>query len=83
VADGEAQAIKLVNEAADLYFKGNAQLLRQLQTVETSLTNNSKIVVPTSSSLVNVIGALAGIDTHPPAAELLAQSGAARMTNKI
>jgi regulator of protease activity HflC (stomatin/prohibitin superfamily) len=67
VADGEAQAIKLVNEAADLYFIGNAQLLRRLQAVETSLTNNSKIVVPTDSALVNVIGGLAGIDTNPPA----------------
>jgi regulator of protease activity HflC (stomatin/prohibitin superfamily) len=66
VADGEAQAIKLVNEAADLYFKGNAQLLRRLQAVEQSLTNNAKIVVPTDSSLVNVIGGLAGIDGHPP-----------------
>ena len=67
VADGEAQAIKLVNEAADMYFKGNAQMLRQLQAVETSLTNNSKIVVPTDSSLINVIGGLAGIDGRPPA----------------
>ena len=66
VAGGEAQAIKLVNEAADMYFKGNAQLLRQLQAVETSLANNSKIVVPTDSSLVNVIGSLAGIDINPP-----------------
>lgn len=66
VADGEAQAIKLVNEAADLYFIGNAQLLRRLQAVEQSLTNNSKIVVPTDSSLVNVIGGLAGIDINPP-----------------
>ena len=66
VAGGEAQAIKLVNEAADTYFKGNAQLLRQLQAVETSLANNSKIVVPTDSSLVNVIGGLAGIDINPP-----------------
>ncbi len=66
VADGEAHAIKLVNESADLYFKGNAQLLRQLQAVETSLANNSKIVVPTDSSLVNVIGGLAGIDGHSP-----------------
>jgi regulator of protease activity HflC (stomatin/prohibitin superfamily) len=66
VAGGESQAIKLVNEAADLYFKGNAQLLRQLQTVETALANNSKIVVPTDSSLVNVIGGLAGIDINPP-----------------
>jgi regulator of protease activity HflC (stomatin/prohibitin superfamily) len=65
VAEGEAQAIKLVNEAADQYFKGNAQLLRRLQAVEHSLTNNAKIVVPTDSSLVNVIGGLAGIDSHP------------------
>ena len=64
VAEGEAQAIKLVNEAADQYFKGNAQLLRQLQAVEQSLTNNTKIVVPTDSSLVNVIGGLAGIDIN-------------------
>jgi regulator of protease activity HflC (stomatin/prohibitin superfamily) len=66
VAAGEAQAIKLVNESADLYFKGNAQLLRKLQAVEVSLANNSKIVVPTDSSLVNVIGGLAGIDGHSP-----------------
>jgi regulator of protease activity HflC (stomatin/prohibitin superfamily) len=66
VAEGEAQAIKLVNEAANEYFKGNAQLLRQLQAVEQSLTSNSKIVVPSGSSLVNVIGQLAGIDINPP-----------------
>ena len=66
VAEGEAQAIKLVNEAADLYFKGNAQLLRQLQAVEQSLTSNSKIVVPAGSTLVNVIGGLAGLDVIPP-----------------
>ena len=66
VAEGEAQAIKLVNEAADQYFKGNAQLLRKLQAVEQALTSNTKIVVPTDSSLVNVIGGLAGIDGHPP-----------------
>jgi regulator of protease activity HflC (stomatin/prohibitin superfamily) len=69
VAEGEAQAIKLVNEAADQYFIGNAQMLRQLQAVEASLAVNSKIVVPTTSSLVNVIGGLAGIDANPPAAK--------------
>ncbi len=60
-AEGEAQAIKLVNEAAEQYFKGNAQLLRQLQAVETALKENAKIVVPTDSELVNVIGEMAGI----------------------
>jgi hypothetical protein len=61
VAEGEAQAIKLVNEAADAYFKGNAQLLKQLQVAQEALANNSKIVIPTGQSLVNVIGDLAGI----------------------
>jgi regulator of protease activity HflC (stomatin/prohibitin superfamily) len=65
VAEGEAQAIKLVNEAADAYFVGNAQLLRKLQAVEQSLTNNTKVIVPTDSTLVNVIGGLAGIETSP------------------
>jgi regulator of protease activity HflC (stomatin/prohibitin superfamily) len=62
-AEGEAQAIKLVNEAANKYFVGNAQLLRRLETVERSLTANAKVVLPTSQSLVNVIGDLAGIAT--------------------
>ncbi len=66
IADGEAQAIKLVNEAADRYFIGNAQLLRRLQALEQSLTNNTKVIVPADSTLVNVIGGLAGIDINPP-----------------
>lgn len=60
-AEGEAQAIKLVNEAADKYFIGNAQLLRKLEAVEVSLKDNAKIIVPTESELVNVIGELAGV----------------------
>ena len=60
-AEGEAQAIKLVNEAADLYFKGNAQLLRRLQAVETALQNNAKVVIPADSELINVVGEMAGI----------------------
>jgi regulator of protease activity HflC (stomatin/prohibitin superfamily) len=60
-AEGEAQAIKLVNEAAQQYFVGNAQLLRRLEAVETSLKNNAKVVIPTDSQLINVIGEMAGI----------------------
>jgi len=60
-AEGEAEAIKLVNEAADKYFIGNAQLLRRLEALEASLGNNAKIVVPTGSDLVNIIGEMAGI----------------------
>ena len=60
-AEGEAQAIRLVNEAADKYFVGNAQLLRRLIAVEAALSGNAKIVVPSNTELVNVIGEMAGI----------------------
>ncbi len=60
-AEGEAQAIQLVNEAAEKYFVGNAQMLRRIQAMETSLKDNSKIVVPMGSDLVNVMGEMGGI----------------------
>lgn len=60
-AQGEASAIKLVNEAASKYFKGNAQVLRKLETVEKSMSQNAKIVIPSKTELVNVIGELAGV----------------------
>jgi regulator of protease activity HflC (stomatin/prohibitin superfamily) len=60
-AEGEAEAIKLVNEAADKFFVGNAQTLRKLEALETSLQQNAKIVVPTGSDLVNIIGEMAGV----------------------
>jgi regulator of protease activity HflC (stomatin/prohibitin superfamily) len=60
-AEGEAEAIRLVNEAANKYFVGNAQLLKKLETVQNSLEKNTKIIVPNDQDLVNVIGDLAGI----------------------
>jgi len=60
-AQGEAEAIKLVNEAAEKYFVGNAQLLKKLQTVESALEDNAKIVIPANTELVNVIGEMAGV----------------------
>ena len=60
-AEGEAEAIMLVNEAADKYFTGNAQLLKKLETVEASLKSNAKIVVPMGSEMVNIIGDMAGV----------------------
>lgn len=60
-AEGEAEAIRLINEAANKYFVGNAQLLRKLQAMELALEKNTKIIVPTGSELVNVIGDLAGV----------------------
>src|SRR5229473_761208 len=44
-----------------VYFVGNAQLLRRLIAVETALSANAKIVVPSNTELVNIIGEMAGI----------------------
>jgi regulator of protease activity HflC (stomatin/prohibitin superfamily) len=60
-AEGQAEAIRLVNDAANKYFVGNAQLLKRLETVQSSLENNTKIIVPADQELVNVIGEMAGI----------------------
>ena len=65
-AEGEAQAIELVNKAADKFFVGNAQLLRRLMAVETALSKNSKIVIPSGTQLVNIIGDLVGMPTARP-----------------
>jgi hypothetical protein len=37
-----AEAIRLVNEAAEKYFVGNAQALKKLEMVENSLRDNAK-----------------------------------------
>jgi len=64
-AQGQAQAIQLVNEAADKYFVGNAQMLRKLEAMEKALSQNAKVVIPAGSELINVIGDLAGVVPIP------------------
>lgn len=62
-AEGEARAIENVSIAADKFFIGNAQLLKQLEVTQASLQDNSKLIVSDQSKLVNVLGlseALAG-----------------------
>jgi len=59
-AEADGEAIQIVNEAAEKYFVGNAQLLKRLDTVSEALKDNAKIIVPSDGELVNVIGNLAG-----------------------
>lgn len=65
-AEGEAKAIENVSVAADKYFVGNAQLLKQLQVTQASLENNSKLVVSDQSKLVNVLGLGEALSKMPP-----------------
>jgi regulator of protease activity HflC (stomatin/prohibitin superfamily) len=55
-AEGEAKAIETVSVAADTFFKGNAQLLKQLEVTQASLENNTKLIMSDQSRLINVLG---------------------------
>jgi regulator of protease activity HflC (stomatin/prohibitin superfamily) len=55
-AEGKAEAIRLVNEAANKYFIENAQKLKQLEVTQAALEKNTKIIVPSGQSVVNIIG---------------------------
>src|SRR5216683_3201417 len=55
-ANAEAEAIKLVSNAAETYFKERAETMRRLEVLNNTLAQNTKYIVPSSSSLVNVLG---------------------------
>jgi regulator of protease activity HflC (stomatin/prohibitin superfamily) len=56
VATAQAEAIKVVSEAANKYFKENAQLNKKLDVVRDTFSQQTKIVVPSSADILNVIG---------------------------
>jgi regulator of protease activity HflC (stomatin/prohibitin superfamily) len=56
VAEAQAKAIKAVSESANQYFKENAQLNKKLDVVRDTFSQQTKIVVPASADILNVIG---------------------------
>lgn len=56
-AKAEATAIQQVSEAAEKYFKGNAQKLKSLEVAGEVFTNNTKLIIPAGTDLVTVLGA--------------------------
>jgi regulator of protease activity HflC (stomatin/prohibitin superfamily) len=51
IAEGDAQATRLRNEALTTYFKDSAITFKQLDTISTSLMNNTKIIVPEGKAI--------------------------------
>jgi len=72
-AEGEAQAIQNVSLAADKYFIGNAQLLKQLEVTQAALQDNSKLVISDQSKLVNVLGLAEALSQVPAAVKKKAE----------
>jgi len=56
VAEAQAKAIKSVSESANQYFKENAQLNKKLDVMRDTFSQQTKIVVPSSADILNVIG---------------------------
>ena len=56
VAAAQAKAIKAVSESANQYFKEKAQLNKRLDVVRDTFSQQTKIVVPASADILNVIG---------------------------
>jgi len=56
VAKAQAEAIKVVSESANKYFMENAQLNKKLDVVRDTFSQQTKIVVPSSADILNVIG---------------------------
>jgi regulator of protease activity HflC (stomatin/prohibitin superfamily) len=65
-AEGEAKAIETVSTAADRFFVGNAQLLKQLEVTQASLENNTKLIMSDQSRLINVLGLTEALGKVPP-----------------
>jgi regulator of protease activity HflC (stomatin/prohibitin superfamily) len=56
VAMAQAEAVKLVSEAANQYFKENAQLNKRLDVIRDTFSQQTKIVIPSSADVLNVLG---------------------------
>jgi regulator of protease activity HflC (stomatin/prohibitin superfamily) len=55
-ANAEAEAIRLVSTAAETFFKDRAEIMRRLEVLNNTLAQNTKYIVPSNASLVNVLG---------------------------
>ena len=77
IAEGDAQATKLRNEALTTYFKDSAITFKQLYTITNSLQNNTKIIVPEGKALSLILneqenlskGTILPIPPPPPKAK--------------
>jgi regulator of protease activity HflC (stomatin/prohibitin superfamily) len=64
-AQGEAESIKLVNEAANKYFRGNAKDLKKIESAQDALKNGTKFIIPKGSSFTTVFAEGAGVTPIP------------------
>jgi len=55
IAEGDAQATRLRSEALTTYFKDSAITFKQLETIQASLMNNTKMIIPEGKALTLIL----------------------------
>jgi len=56
VASAQAEAVKVVAQAANQYFLENAQLNKKLDVIRDTFAQQTKIIVPSTSDILTVLG---------------------------
>ncbi len=56
VATAQAEAVKVVSEAANKYFLENAQLNKRLDVIRDTFAQQTKIIVPSTADILTVLG---------------------------
>ncbi len=56
VANAQAQAVKVVSQAANQYFLENAQLNKRLDVIRDTFAQQTKIIVPSTADILTVLG---------------------------
>jgi len=56
VATAQAEAVKVVSEAANKYFLENAQLNKKLDVIRDTFAQQTKMIVPSSADILAVLG---------------------------
>jgi len=65
VASAQAEAVKVVSQAANQYFLENAQLNKRLDVIRDTFAQQTKIVVPATADILTVLGLEGGPTVLP------------------
>ncbi len=55
-ADADAKAIETVAVSAEKFFQSRAETYKKLDVIQSSLSHNTKLILPTNSPLLNILG---------------------------
>ncbi len=65
VATAQAEAVKVVSQAANQYFLENAQLNKRLDVIRDTFAQQTKIIVPSTADILTVLGLEGGASVLP------------------